>query len=369
MKMDVDQLARFLDSFHQGIALVDADMKVIAGNVQFHQLLPDCPPGGSLTVTYPYLAPQIADYVSAALDGTPSRIERFPWANNGSTSHWLIYFNPVSLDLEAGRLAMLIIEDISEQVRMVSQFESNYNELQHQLLSARRYQDALFTDHYSGEDVSCRAYAKPCFELSGDFFHASRYGESSLFIIGDVQSHGIDVALRSITLQHLARMWFSEQTSPAKVMSDLNDFIIGDQDEGLWLCCLLVVYYNRQFGTVTYCRAGIPDPVLMRRDGEVVPMLEGSTPLGAFPGEDYVEASMTVYPHDRMLLFSDGITETRQRGNISEMYGHENLVTDYRRLAVGNPDHQLLHLLECLHSYKGSQDFDDDVTLAEIIFR
>jgi phosphoserine phosphatase RsbU/P len=90
-------------------------------------------------------------------------------------------------------------------------------------------------------------------------------------------------------------------------------------------CTALLVRLRREGTTwrATVCAAGHPLPVLVPADGE--PRLVG-TPgslLGVLPAVDVPAAEVELGPQDRLLLYTDGVTEGRRAG---EEYGEERLL-------------------------------------------
>jgi sigma-B regulation protein RsbU (phosphoserine phosphatase) len=60
---------------------------------------------------------------------------------------------------------------------------------------------------------------------------------------------------------------------------------------------------------VTYASAGHCPPILFHKSGEAVPLKEGGTPLGIFPDRKYEDAGLQLEPGDRLVLYTDGLTE------------------------------------------------------------
>ena len=62
---------------------------------------------------------------------------------------------------------------------------------------------------------------------------------------------------------------------------------------------------------LVYCNAGLPAPVLMRRDKSVERLEEGGPMLGALEEATYNVGTVRMGPGDMLLAYSDGLTECR----------------------------------------------------------
>jgi sigma-B regulation protein RsbU (phosphoserine phosphatase) len=103
----------------------------------------------------------------------------------------------------------------------------------------------------------------------------------------------------------------------------------------------------------TYANAGHNPPLLVRTGGEAVWLSTGGTVLGVFPDAQYVEGQTTLGAGDRLVLYTDGITEARN--GMEEEFGE-------RRLADAVVRHRLLDAAS-LHSevLRAVNDFTDGV--------
>ena len=67
-------------------------------------------------------------------------------------------------------------------------------------------------------------------------------------------------------------------------------------------------------GQVAYSNAGHNPPLLVRADGTVATLSQGGMVLGIFPDNVYEQAVIAVAPGDRLVFYTDGITEARDAG-------------------------------------------------------
>jgi phosphoserine phosphatase RsbU/P len=84
--------------------------------------------------------------------------------------------------------------------------------------------------------------------------------------------------------------------------------------------------------------------------------------VGAFQNLSYGEGTVALKPGDRLVLFTDGVTEAQNRSG--EMYGDDRLVSLLASLspeltARGIVDHTLAHL----NAFLGDMEPGDDITV------
>ena len=83
-----------------------------------------------------------------------------------------------------------------------------------------------------------------------------------------------------------------------------------------------------------YTCAGHPPPIL-KRSGSVQLLENGGAVLGVFPNWKYQNSLVQLAPGDRLLVFSDGITEAC--GADGEQLGEERLIHLLEKLAGERP--------------------------------
>jgi len=109
-------------------------------------------------------------------------------------------------------------------------------------------------------------------------------------------------------LQASFRAFASEAVSPGTLVGKLNEVISSNiaADKFITFCyCAIDATDNR----ATYASAGHCPPILFHKSGEAVPLKEGGTPLGIFPDRKYEDAGLQLEPGDRLVLYTDGLTE------------------------------------------------------------
>ena len=203
----------------------------------------------------------------------------------------------------------------------------------------------------------------PAAVVSGDYFDVVKFGDTKIGVcICDVVGKGISAALLMANLQASFRAFASEPMSPGAVVSKLNDVICNNiaSDKFVTFCyCMLDVTKS----TLTYASAGHWPPVLLRSSGETLSLRDGGPPLGLFPDHSYENIELQLESGDRLVLYTDGLTEARNASGAE--FGEHNVA----RIGSENMRLTAAEMLETLRREATSYcngTFDDDLTLVVV---
>ena len=111
---------------------------------------------------------------------------------------------------------------------------------------------------------------------------------------------------------------------------------------------------------MSYSVAGHNPPILMRRTGEIVRLTTGGTVLGVFTETAFEEETVALLPGDRLVLFTDGITEARNAAG--DEYDDEGLIASLKRHRHLGAAELQRKLFDDAVAF-ASEGFQDDATL------
>ncbi|MCC7479719.1 SpoIIE family protein phosphatase [bacterium] len=358
-----------LEALNDGVIVLGPDLRVDFFNSAASAVIPELAQGQSLEQCSPEFSQSFAEQISRAYRGAADSLSRSFFRVAGLVHYFNLKFAPLPATQNGPEGVVIVLEDITNDALSVSEVQDNYSELESELRTARKYQEALFTSDWNDGVLSCRAFGQPAFELSGDFFEIGKIGDNYLIVLGDVQSHGIEVAIKAIALQHLCRVNVAQVSTTSELMHRLNDFVFHDHQGTFWSCCLFVGLYNPASRMLHYSRAGTPEPLCFHADGSVEMLSTGDTPLGFFEEELYQEGQIEIRPNTRLLVFSDGVTESAPLEAPMDCYGQDRLILNYQSLIKpGSFMHHCSSLVDSVVQFHGSRHFNDDFTIAELIF-
>jgi sigma-B regulation protein RsbU (phosphoserine phosphatase) len=153
--------------------------------------------------------------------------------------------------------------------------------------------------------------------------------------------------------------------SPAELCAKVNRVISSNTADDKFIT-LFYCLIDCKAGRLAYANAGHNPALLVRKDGGVARLETGGAVLGPFSESFYEQGEAEIRPGDRVLLFTDGITEARDESG--EEFGEERLI----RLAVDNrrlDAHELQAVVTRAVASFAGDCFHDDATLVALSVR
>jgi sigma-B regulation protein RsbU (phosphoserine phosphatase) len=187
-----------------------------------------------------------------------------------------------------------------------------------EMRAARRIQAAILPASMPEvEGFSIAARYSPMTAVAGDSYGFPRVQPGFLGVfLGDVMGHGVPAALIA-SMAKVSVFASAERTDdPGKILGGLNTTICNEAPSQL----VTGVYasLNRKAGTGAYCAAGHPPPLLWRRGAQRLDTLDAAgLLLGIRSSENYCATSFAFEKGDRLLIYSDGLTEAENRSTLS----------------------------------------------------
>lgn len=283
--------------------------------------------------------------------------------------------------LTAGERIVKMQRQLQEKNRQISealtQIQELYDAIEVDLAEGKRLQQSLVRDRYRDlGQAELSLLLRSSGHVGGDLvgYFPTTGSQIGLYSI-DVSGHGITSALltarlagylsstskeQNLALEKTVGDWFRVK-SPHDVVRKLNELMFKDIDtEHYFTICLAVV--DLRDGLVRMTQAGHPHPAVQRADGKVEYFGDGDLPVGLVPDVDYSSFSFQLHPGDRLLMFSDGVTECPLGRTETAMVEEEGL----NEILTRNRDLKGPGLLEAmvwdLTSIYGSEDLPDDVS-------
>jgi sigma-B regulation protein RsbU (phosphoserine phosphatase) len=159
-------------------------------------------------------------------------------------------------------------------------------------------------------------------------------------------------------LQAAVKAFAAQSVSPQELCRKVNGVMSSNTATGKFISFFygLVDTESRK---VVYTNAGHNAPVLLRQDGTCLPLKEGGAVLGVFPEWEYQQGVMQLNSGDRLVLFTDGVTEATSAA--CEEFGEERLIAQAlinRGLRAASLQKLLMQAVT-----EFSAHFQDDATL------
>jgi serine phosphatase RsbU (regulator of sigma subunit) len=176
---------------------------------------------------------------------------------------------------------------------------------------------------YASRSMVVTAILEPCYDVGGDAFDYAVDGDIARLAIYDAVGKGMRAALGAATALGAAR---AARVAGADLpeMAAAADRALATEFTDARFVTAVLAELSLPDGRLRYVNAGHPPPVLFRA-GRAVGTLDdgGRTPLGIVAGEGEV-AETAFEPGDRLLLYTDGMTEARDVHGVQ--FGLDRLV-------------------------------------------
>ncbi|MEL6642863.1 MAG: fused response regulator/phosphatase [Pseudomonadota bacterium] len=281
--------------------------------------------------------------------------------------------------IAAGERLIAVERELSEKNRLLGdtlgELQKVYDGIARDLVEARHLQQSLVPEEFLsflGADVSL--VLRPSGHVGGDLVGAFRVSDTRIGLYAiDVSGHGIASALMTARLAGLLsganpdrnvaleidELGLYSMRAVDDICAEFNRIILEDFDTDLY-CTMLIADCNLRTGQVRYCQAGHPSPIVQSADGQTSFQGDGGLPVGLLPQARYQARELALSPGDRVLVYSDGITECADKsGTMIGEAGLEGLVQ--RSAALRGPDF-LDALTWDLSDYSKSSEQTDDIS-------
>ncbi|MFP3937383.1 MAG: PP2C family protein-serine/threonine phosphatase [Phycisphaerae bacterium] len=231
---------------------------------------------------------------------------------------WQGPFLPVSADASAVEMAAVIsaacrLSQVVRRLREAAPSAGDEELGEEMRIAANLQRDFLPARLPEIGPVRFSTLFSPAGFVSGDIYDVARLDETTLgFYVADAVGHGLPAALLTMfvkkALQTKRISGHSYEIIPPEVaLAQLNADICEQNASGFHFCTAAYGVLEVDSMTLTYARAGHPEPVLFRPDGEVLSLNAPGGLLGVMPDETYDSRTVRLSPGDRLVLYSDGL--------------------------------------------------------------
>ena len=147
-------------------------------------------------------------------------------------------------------------------------------------------------------------------DVGGDFYDLFDLGgETWAVVLGDVCGKGAPAAAMTALARYTTRAVAPGAAGPSAVLAQLNDAVLHADPEGLYATALYATLRLGAAPVVTVASAGHPLPVHLPAGGEPRYVGAAGMLLGLSATPRLHDVEVTLAAGDRLLLFTDGLTE------------------------------------------------------------
>ena len=268
---------------------------------------------------------------------------------------WRFAAEPVGFVIQLGCFGYIALTRVFAQGRQLAAVE-------HEMRSAREIQHSILPRILPSTDrVRIAARYEPLAAVAGDFYDAVALDQGAVaLLVADVSGHGVPAALIASMVKVAFAAALGETIDPAGVLERMNTTLGGMFERSyVTAACVFVEPDTR---ILKYALAGHPPPLIVNGNSDVVRLDQRGLFLGMFPSATYNTETITLEAGSRVLMYTDGVTETADRHE--ELFGIDRLMAFVAAKRTQLPAHFADALVTTLLEFSGRTTLvHDDVTI------
>ena len=266
----------------------------------------------------------------------------------------------------ASQYGMILVSLIIMYCIIFNEKSSMLAATQADLNTATRIQlDALPTTTPEFEDfpdLNLRGSMNTAKEVGGDFYDYFAIDNNRIcFLIADVSGKGTPAALFMMTAKTMIKDYTLTHDSTSEIFTAVNARLCENNDQGMFATAWIGIVDTRTM-TLQYTNAGHNYPFFQRR-GQSCEMIEARHGL-FLAGMDftrYKQGEIQLQPGDRILLYTDGVTEAHNRAN--DLYGEDRLQKVLERTEDRPGEEVLEQIFNDVNDFTAGAPQFDDITM------
>jgi serine phosphatase RsbU (regulator of sigma subunit)/pSer/pThr/pTyr-binding forkhead associated (FHA) protein len=278
------------------------------------------------------------------------------------SSHFVKEFTRQDLELLTVMANMAAVRIENARLAEMEQDERlRARELEQAAMIQRSMLPSQFPPFPDRTDFELHAAMVPAKEVGGDLFDFFLLDRERLgFVLGDVSGKGVPAALFMALASTLLRAAALHHASPSACLTSLNESLVAKGASGMFVT-LFYGILNTHTGVLEYSNAGHNPPYVFSPDGQVRALKERGGPiLGVFEGFQYSSWSTELAPGEGILVFTDGVTEARNRNG--DFY-QESRLEAYLATSASRPVYELVRGLQAeVEGFEAGAPRADDIT-------
>jgi len=271
-----------------------------------------------------------------------------------------------ALKLQARILEATVAERTRELAGKHAALERAQSQIQAELGVARALQLAILPAAFPAR-AGCEGAARmiPATTMGGDFYDFIELPDGRIgLVMADVSGKGVPAAFFMAVARTNLRELAGHHADPGACLARANDALNAQNPLELFVTVFYCVV-DAASGELRYANGGHNPPLLRHADGSVEALDgPGGLVLGVMPGVDYPAHTVRLRRGDRLLLYTDGVTEAFNAAE--EAYGVARLVAELSAHGDGPPAALIEHVCASVAAFAGAAAQSDDITLTAL---
>jgi sigma-B regulation protein RsbU (phosphoserine phosphatase) len=256
--------------------------------------------------------------------------------------------------------------DITERREIERRLQEAKERMEDELNIGREIQMSMLPVDFPAfpdrDDFNIHAMLEPAREVGGDLYDFFLIDEDRLcFLVGDVSDKGVPAALFMAVTKTLIKSHAIHDVSVRTIMASVNDALMENNESSMFVT-LFVAILDTRTGQMRYTNAGHNPPFVKRADGRVIKLDDRHGPVaGAIVGVDYGSSSMDLGRGDRVILYTDGVSEAMDQDHTQ--YTEVALEALITHTELGPPEDVVMMVEAAVSQHRGEAEQSDDITV------
>lgn len=222
---------------------------------------------------------------------------------------------------------------------------------------------SIFPTFSEKEEFDLYASMTTAREVGGDFYDFFMIDENHLcFLIADVSGKGIPAAMFMMTAKTMIKDYALTRTNTSEIFTEVNERLCENNEAGMfataWIGILdlktrILQFTNAGHNFPIIQKKGMPCEALEKKHGLFLAGMEGVV---------YRQDEMQLNPGDRILLYTDGVTESHNPKK--ELFGEERLMNILNRTDGEKGETVLSGILNEVKTFEAGVEQFDDITMS-----
>jgi sigma-B regulation protein RsbU (phosphoserine phosphatase) len=201
----------------------------------------------------------------------------------------------------------------------------------------------------------------PCLQVGGDYYDYLPIGGGRLGLaVADVSGKGVSASLLMASLRAALQSEVRPHYELPAMAAKLNEFVHRSSAINSFIT-FFFAELNTLTGELAYVNAGHNAPLILGCDGGVRTLPSTGLCLGMLPEMTFEEGRGTLAPGEIMILYTDGISESRNAAN--EEYGADRPAEVCRKLPEASAREMMDAIFRDLEAFTNRAPAADDRTL------
>src|ERR1700722_17130278 len=208
----------------------------------------------------------------------------------------------------------------------------------------------------------------PATTMGGDFYDFVPLADGRIgLVIADVAGKGVPAAFFMAVARTSLRDPAPAHASPGACLAQANEQLCSQNPLDLFVTVFYCIF-EPVTGMLCYANGGHNPPYLRHADGAVEPLNGvGGLVLGAMRGIEYPDHAVQLRPGERLVLYTDGVTEAFNRAN--EAYGERRLMAEIHAHGAGTAMSLVDGICHGVEEFAAGAPQSDDITLVVLDWR